>query len=218
MTVFGDRMFKEVCVLSRVWLFATPWTVVLQSPLSLGLSRQEYWSGLACPSPGDLPNPGIKPMSLASPALAGRFFTTNTIWEAPCPPSHQFFFYKMGKIPKGRYGEDSHRKGLLQPHQHAPFSGATGQWLWEEKASCVAWSLLGGIVQPPPGAVSGSAQRRRPTPPRLTTLGWARDWKRQGGSCGVSQNRRQEQAHRPRQAAQARAELGLRHLSKDPQP
>ena len=51
----------------------TPWTVVYQAPLSMGFSRQEYQSGLPFPSPGDLPDPGIKP---ASPALAGRFFTT----------------------------------------------------------------------------------------------------------------------------------------------
>ena len=50
--------------------------------LSTGLSRQKYWSGLPCPSPGDLPNPGIKPVSLMSPALAGRFFTTSATWEA----------------------------------------------------------------------------------------------------------------------------------------
>ena len=47
-----------------------------QAPLSLGFSRQEYWSGLPFPSPGNLPDPGIKPASLVSPALAGRFFTT----------------------------------------------------------------------------------------------------------------------------------------------
>ena len=46
-----------------VWLFATPWTVAYQAPLSMGFSRQEYWSGLPCPLPGDLPNPGIKPRS-----------------------------------------------------------------------------------------------------------------------------------------------------------
>ena len=49
--------------LSRVLLFATPWTVASQAPPSLGFSRQEYWSGLPFPSPGDLPNPGIKPGS-----------------------------------------------------------------------------------------------------------------------------------------------------------
>jgi len=45
--------------------FATPWTVARQAPLSMGFSRQEYWNGLPFPSPGDLPNPGIKPGSLA---------------------------------------------------------------------------------------------------------------------------------------------------------
>ena len=53
-----------------------------QVPLSTGFSRQEYWGGLPCPPQGNLPDPGIKPMSLTSPALAGRFFTTSTIWEA----------------------------------------------------------------------------------------------------------------------------------------
>ena len=51
-------------------------TVAGQAPLSMEFSRQEYWSGLLCPPPGDLPDPGIKPMSPASPALAGGFFTT----------------------------------------------------------------------------------------------------------------------------------------------
>ena len=53
-----------------------------QAPLSMEFSRQEYWSGLPCPPPGDLPDSGIEPMSLMSPALAGRFFTTSTTWEA----------------------------------------------------------------------------------------------------------------------------------------
>ena len=64
------------CVLSCVQLFVTPQTVAHQAPLSMGFSRQEYWSGLPFPPPGYLPNPGIEPMSLVSPALAGRFFTT----------------------------------------------------------------------------------------------------------------------------------------------
>ena len=51
-----------------------PWTVAHQAPLSMGFSRQEYGSGLPCPSPGDLPHPGIEPMSLMFPAFAGRFF------------------------------------------------------------------------------------------------------------------------------------------------
>ena len=54
-----------MCVFGHVQLFATSWTVALQTPLSMGFSRQEYWSGLPFPSPGDLPNPGIKPQSPA---------------------------------------------------------------------------------------------------------------------------------------------------------
>ena len=56
--------------LNHVRLFATPWTVAHQAPLSMGFSRQEYWSGLPFPTPGDLPHPGIEPTSLESPALA----------------------------------------------------------------------------------------------------------------------------------------------------
>ena len=67
---------------SCVQLFVTPWTVACQAPLSMGFSRQEYWSGLPCPPPGDLPKPGFKVESLISPALAGGFFTTSTNWEA----------------------------------------------------------------------------------------------------------------------------------------
>ena len=58
-----------------VQLFVTPWTLALQAPLPMEFSRQEYWSGLSFPNLGDLPDPGIKPTSLVSPALAGRFFT-----------------------------------------------------------------------------------------------------------------------------------------------
>ena len=64
---------------SAVSDFATPGTVARQTPLSMGFSRQEYWSRLPFPSPGDLPDLGIQPMSLT---LAGGFFTTSTSWEA----------------------------------------------------------------------------------------------------------------------------------------
>ena len=66
--------------LSHVQLSATPWTVACQAPLSMEFPRQEYWSGLPFPPPRDLPNPGIKPASLA---LAGGFFATSATWEAP---------------------------------------------------------------------------------------------------------------------------------------
>ena len=69
---------------SHVQFFATLWTVARQTLLSMGFSKQEYWSGLPCPPPGDLPNPGTELMSLMSPALAGWFFTTTATWEAQC--------------------------------------------------------------------------------------------------------------------------------------
>ena len=64
-------------ILIHVQLFVTPWTVAHQASLSTGFFRQEYCSGLPFSTPGDLPNPGIKPTSLASYALTGRFFTTS---------------------------------------------------------------------------------------------------------------------------------------------
>ena len=69
---------------SQVQLFSTLWTVAHQAPLSMGFFRQEYWGGLPCPPPGDLPSPGIELPSLLclSPALAAGFFTTSATWEA----------------------------------------------------------------------------------------------------------------------------------------
>ena len=80
-------VLEHVCVLSRfssVQLSVDPLAVAHQVPLSAGLSRQEYRSGLPCPPPGDLPDPGTEPASLMSPVLAGRFFTNSATWEAPC--------------------------------------------------------------------------------------------------------------------------------------
>ena len=85
--------------ISRVHLFATPWTIAHQAPLSMGFSRQEYWSRMPCPLPGDLPDPGIQPTTLNSPALACGLFTSSTTWEAPCMLSHSIV------------------SGSLQPHR-----------------------------------------------------------------------------------------------------
>ena len=76
-----DGVQEEVCaqLLSRVRLFAAPWTVAHHAPLYMGFSRQEYWSGLPPPPPGDFSNPGIESASLMSLALAGKFFTTSAI-------------------------------------------------------------------------------------------------------------------------------------------
>ena len=68
-----------VCALSHFQLFVTLWTVARRAPMSIGFSRQEYYSGLPFPLPEDLPSTGTDPASLASPALAGGFFTTNAV-------------------------------------------------------------------------------------------------------------------------------------------
>ena len=82
---------------SRVQLFATLWTIACQALHVMGFSRQEYWSGLPCPSPGDLPDPGIKFASLTSPSLAGGFFTTSATWKASA-------FHKGSiKLPSGSF-------------------------------------------------------------------------------------------------------------------
>ena len=69
-----------VSVLSCVQLFATPWTVACQAPLSIEFTRQEYWSGHSLPSLGDLLHPGMEPAYPASPTLASGFFTASTTW------------------------------------------------------------------------------------------------------------------------------------------
>ena len=85
-TILHSHQLFTMCVcaqtLCHVQLFTTPWTVACQAPLSMGFSQQEYWSGVPCPPPGDLPNPGIEPASLTSSALTGGFFAISAIWEA----------------------------------------------------------------------------------------------------------------------------------------
>ena len=73
----GGGLVAQLCL-----TLVTPWTVARQAPLSVGFSRQEYWSGLPFHSPGDLPDPGIKPASHKSSALAGGFFSISATWEA----------------------------------------------------------------------------------------------------------------------------------------
>ena len=68
---------------SCVWLSVTPWTIAWQASLSMGFPNQEYWSGWQCPPSGDLPDLGIEPVCLMSPALVGGFFTTSTTQETP---------------------------------------------------------------------------------------------------------------------------------------
>ena len=80
MCVYFTKRWKKK---RRVELFVTPWSVACQAPPSMGFSRQEYWSGLLCPNPGDLPYPGTKSTFLMYPALPGRFFAMSATEEAP---------------------------------------------------------------------------------------------------------------------------------------
>ena len=80
--------YQYACVLScfsHARLFATLWTVACQAPLSMGFSRQAYCSGLPCPPLGDLPDPGVEPASLMSPAFAVEFFITDTSGKPKVP-------------------------------------------------------------------------------------------------------------------------------------
>ena len=103
----------KVKSLSHVRLFATPWTVPYQAPLSMGLSRQEYWSGLPFPSPGDLPDPGIEP---GSPALQADALTS----EPPGRPDfHEMYFNKLLNVEItssiGYYWDHLPREGNATP-------------------------------------------------------------------------------------------------------
>ena len=83
----------------------TPRTVTYQPPLSMGFSRQEYWSGLPCPHPGDLPDSEITPMSLTSPELARGLFTTSTTWEAYDKPRQHIKKQRHHFANKGPYSQ-----------------------------------------------------------------------------------------------------------------
>ena len=99
---------QNVCLLSdfgHVPLLAIPWTVAHRAPLYMEFSRQEYWSVLSFPPPGDLLDPGIEFVSLTSPALAGRFFTTSVTWMV----LHELLLdHKEGEVGNlGRLCQDS---------------------------------------------------------------------------------------------------------------
>ena len=102
----------------------TPWTVARQAALSRGFSRQEYWSGLPCPPPGDLPDPGIEPRSLMSPELTGGFFTTRATWEGL-----GWGIYKMSPDIVQEYKEvlEKKKKGMTKGHRRQPERASNGQ-------------------------------------------------------------------------------------------
>ena len=100
-------MFVLSCF-SHVQVCVTLWTIARQAPLSMGFSRQ-YWSGLPCPPPGDLPDPGVESTSHASHASADRFFTPSATWEAHRLENHHFLTYLL---------IDIHPSSLLFPTKY----------------------------------------------------------------------------------------------------
>ena len=140
------------CVLScfsHVWLFAMLWTLAHQAPLSMGFSRQEYWNGLPCPLPGDLPDPGIQSTSLTSSTLIGRFFITSANWDFPGGASGKNLpasagdiraaglIPELGKSPGGGHGNPFQYSCLENPHGERSLAGTvhevaeldTTEWL-----------------------------------------------------------------------------------------
>ena len=97
MCVHGYTQLLQLCLTLQLWISAC------QPPLSMGFSRHEYWSGLPCPPSGDLPDPGIEPKSLKSPALAGGFFTTSATWKPVSPPPTPGH-----KLPKNKMSSSYH--------------------------------------------------------------------------------------------------------------
>ena len=155
----------HVRALSRVLFFATPWTAAGQVSLSMGFSRQEYWSGLPFPTPRDLPNPGIQPMSLAPPALAGRFFTTalpgkpQSFIHSPIKYTHGKLCLKASSlttIRKHKVMGKSLDAGVRQTQVHNPAPPPTGStlqvqrcWAGSETFFCLpSWFYRMGMIQP----------------------------------------------------------------------
>ena len=136
---------SSVCVsrFSRVQLWATLWTVAFQAPLSMGFSRQEHWSGLPRPPPGDLPDPGTEPASFTSPALAGGLFT-------PAPRASLACVHTQERRPNNFFGAKDIGRGLAHRKwftfvlgfctalwvSPAPGRGRFGGWLQVENSAC----------------------------------------------------------------------------------
>ena len=144
---------------SRVRLFATQWSIARQAPLSMGFSRQEYWSGLPCPPPGDPPDLWMEPMSLRSPALAGRFFTSSVTWEALYndtweKKNHLFFWIKRNLclFPLSEAGESPVLSLMLGDKNPLPFRESKGHIITQKPQDVRVCAVQWG----PPGRLSPS--------------------------------------------------------------
>ena len=116
----------------------------LPAPLSVGFSKQEYWRGLLCPSPEDLPDPGIEPMSLMHPALAGKFSTTSSTWEARSLNTLVKILSALFTVgfPGGATGKEptcqcrDHKRRRFDPSQEDPLEKEM-----ETHSSILAWRI-----------------------------------------------------------------------------
>ena len=126
---------------SHVWLFVIPWTVARQVPLPMGFSRQEYWSGLLFPPSGDLPESGIEPESLTSPALTGRFFTTSATWKA----HQQLISILMCKDLGSHHTHLCNKKNLDKLKSQWLFLYPLENWTYREKHNLEIWRESGKV-------------------------------------------------------------------------
>ena len=126
---------------SHVQLFVIPWTVARQVPLLMGFSRQEYWSGLLFPPSGDLPESGIEPESLMSPALTGRFFTTSATWKA----HQQLISILMCKDLGSHHTHLCNKKNLDKLKSQWLFLYPLENWTYREKHNLEIWRESGKV-------------------------------------------------------------------------
>ena len=161
--VCGEKYVAKVKSLSRILLFATPWTVTYQAPPSMGFSRQEYWRGLPCPPPGDLPHPGIEPTSPVDNALPSRFFITSATFSSntfSIPTNHclvnicslfYIFIYSVNFPELSSYGKPSLSK------KKTGFLNAFDIQIKFATHKTAHWEFPGG-----PGVETPCSQSKRP--------------------------------------------------------
>ena len=123
---------------SLVRLCASPWTVARQAPLSMRFSKQDHWSGLPFPSPGNLRDPGTEPVSLTSPALAGRFFTTSAAWMSRMKVLSYLVSQKPG-LASSRTPFLGCQQELSQPEVAGLLVDKTTQTPWGSFSMLVLW-------------------------------------------------------------------------------
>ena len=154
------HFMQRLCVclhaqsLSHVLVFAAPWAIAHQVPLSMEFSGQEYWSVLPCPPPGDLPDPGIEPASFASPALAAGFFTTSATWEAPLnyllpnSRSSQAVYLSPNTLAAALWGYCSLPLGLYWCLESGLHQTCPQNWVVQVAAKCPGKTGLAHFVSP----------------------------------------------------------------------